>query len=46
MKYRKITNNFKEEQKKFLYKHNHYDKFKQEQLEKMAVNGIHPFRPF
>jgi len=46
MKYRKIISNFKAEQKKFHFKHNHYDEFKHEQLEKMAVNGIYPFRPF
>ncbi len=46
MKYRQTYSNFKAEQKKFLYKNNHFDKFKHQQMEKLVINGIHPFRPF
>jgi hypothetical protein len=46
MKYRKITSNFQAEQKKFHCRNNHYDRIKHQQLEKMAVNGIYPFRPY
>jgi hypothetical protein len=39
MKYRRVEQFNKKNQ-------NYFSKMKQEQLEKMAVNGIHPFRPF
>jgi hypothetical protein len=39
MKYRKVEKFNRNDQ-------NFYEKMKQENLEKMALSGIHPFRPF
>jgi len=46
MKYRRIQADLRAEQQKFYYNHQQYDKIKQQHLDKMAINGIHPFRPF
>ncbi|HRW35324.1 MAG TPA: hypothetical protein P5107_09750 [Thermotogota bacterium] len=46
MKYRRIQADFRAEQQKFYYNYQQYDKIKQQHFDKMAINGIHPFRPF